>query len=66
MIVQIYGADLVVRTGDGDKDTSANLKFQTWWSGKPDCFVKFRHGDQRGETQVGGRAGGPPRRASRT
>ena len=37
MLVEIYGADLFVK---GD-DNSANLKFESWWKGKPDCYVKF-------------------------
>mmetsp|Transcript_8734 Transcript_8734/g.26277 ORF Transcript_8734/g.26277 Transcript_8734/m.26277 type:complete len:239 (-) Transcript_8734:62-778(-) len=57
VLVEIYGADLAVRgtdeRGDAIRDTSANAKFQSWWS-KPDCYVKFRHGSQRGQTQVEG------------
>ena len=37
VLVEIYGADLFVK---GD-DNSANLKFESWWKGKPDCYVKF-------------------------
>ena len=55
VLVEIYGADLFVK---GD-DNSANLKFESWWKGKPDCYVKFRHGKQRGQTQVEGNTFSP-------
>ncbi len=51
-----FRSEIDSRSGD---DNSANLKFESWWKGKPDCYVKFRHGKQRGQTQVEGNTFSP-------
>jgi len=55
VLVEIYGADLFVK---GD-DKSANMKFDGWFGRKPDCYVRFQHGSQKGQTQVEGNTFSP-------